>query len=439
MKKDKFGMVLIIALFAYFLILMDNSIIFTSSVEIGKALNLSETALAWVSNAYTLTFGSFLLLSGKLLDLFGRKKVFMIGLTIFGLASLVIGLTNNGGLLIAARAIQGIGSSIVAPTTLALIMDEYEGKMRAKAISYYGAMAGVGSTLGLVLGGALTSYLSWRAGFLVNVPFTLILLILTGRYVKKSDGHAIKVDYVGALISVLGLTSLIYALSVNNNPVFLITGTILLIIFIFFEKKQANPVLPLSLFANKNRLAGYLARLFFMMAMLPYWFLLPQYMHAKYGFSAIENGLAFLPVTIFTFLTSFTLPRLNEKFSHKQIAISGSIILTIGLFLTAILNLKYGYWLSVALPMVLSGAGQGLIMAPLTSLGIEDASQEVAGSASGLTNTMHQLGGPIGLSILISQAGNFLFDFALMTIFIVISILILLFIAKKENEKEAVK
>lgn len=259
MKKDKFGMVLVIALFAYFLILMDNSIVFTSSVEIGQALNLSETALAWVSNAYTLTFGSFLLLSGKLLDLFGRKKVFMIGLTIFGLASLVIGLTNNSGLLIAARAIQGIGSSIVAPTTLALIMDEYEGKMRAKAISYYGAMAGVGSTFGLVLGGALTSYLSWRAGFLVNVPFTLILLILTGRYVKKSDGHAIKVDYVGALISVLGLTSLIYALSVNNNPIFMITGIILLIIFIFFEKKQANPVLPLSLFANKNRLAGYLA------------------------------------------------------------------------------------------------------------------------------------------------------------------------------------
>lgn len=265
MKKDKFGMVLVIALFAYFLILMDNSIVFTSSVEIGQALNLSETALAWVSNAYTLTFGSFLLLSGKLLDLFGRKKVFMIGLTIFGLASLVIGLTNNSGLLIAARAIQGIGSSIVAPTTLALIMDEYEGKMRAKAISYYGAMVGVGSTFGLVLGGALTSYLSWRAGFLVNVPFTLILLILTGRYVKKSDGHAIKVDYVGALISVLGLTSLIYALSVNNNPIFMITGIILLIIFIFFEKKQANPVLPLSLFANKNRLAGYLARLFFMM------------------------------------------------------------------------------------------------------------------------------------------------------------------------------
>lgn len=355
----------------------------------------------------------------------------MIGLTIFGLASLVIGLTNNSGLLIAARAIQGIGSSIVAPTTLALIMDEYEGKMRAKAISYYGAMVGVGSTFGLVLGGALTSYLSWRAGFLVNVPFTLILLILTGRYVKKSDGHAIKVDYVGALISVLGLTSLIYALSVNNNPIFMITGIILLIIFIFFEKKQANPVLPLSLFANKNRLAGYLARLFFMIIMLPYWFLLPQYMHAKYGFSAIENGLAFLPVTIFTFLTSFTLPRLNEKFSHKQIAISGSIVLTIGLFLTAILNLKYGYWLSVAFPMVLSGAGKGLIMAPLTSLGIEDAPQEVAGSASGLTNTMHQLGGPIGLSILVAQGANFQFNLGMMGIFIVIAILILMFLTKK--------
>ncbi len=433
MKKDKFGMILGIALFAYFLILMDNSIVFTSSVEIGKALNLNATALAWVSNAYTLTFGSFLLLSGKLLDLFGRKKIFMIGLTIFGLASLVIGLTNNGLLVIAARAIQGIGSSIVAPTTLALIMDEYEGKKRAKAISYYGAMAGVGSTFGLVLGGALTSYLSWRAGFLINVPFTLLLLILTGRYVKKSASYAIKVDFIGALISVLGLTSLIYALSVNNNPIFLLTGIILLIIFVLYEKKQANPVLPLSLFANKNRLAGYLARLLFMMAMLPYWFLLPQSLNAKFGFSAIENGLAFLPVTIFTFLASMLLSRLNEKISHSQIAISGSIVIAIGLFLTAALNLKYGYWISVALPMVLVGAGQGLVMAPLTSLGIEDAPQEIAGSASGLTNTMYQLGGPIGLSILVAQGASFQFDFTLMGIFIVISILVLLFLTRKAD------
>lgn len=326
-----------------------------------------------------------------------------------------------------------IGSSIVAPTTLALIMDEYKGKKRAKAISYYGAMAGVGSTFGLVLGGALTSYLSWRAGFLINVPFTLILLILTGRYVKKSAGQAIKVDFIGALISVLGLTSLIYALSVNNSPIFLFTGIVFLIIFVFYEKKQANPVLPLSLFNNKKRLAGYLARLLFMMAMLPYWFLLPQSLNAKFGFSAIENGLAFLPVTIFTFLASMLLPQLNEKFNHSRIAISGSIILTIGLLLTAILNLEYGYLISVALPMVLVGTGQGLVMAPLTSLGIEDAPQEIAGSASGLTNTMHQLGGPIGLSILVAQGASFKFDFTLMGIFIVISILVLLLLTRKAD------
>lgn len=158
---------------------MDNSIIFTSSTQIGESLNLTDTSLAWVSNAYTLTFGGFLLLSGRLSDLLGRKRIFQIGLAIFGLSSLVIGLAQNASMMILARAIQGIGSSIIAPTTLALMMDTYTGEMRTKAISYYGATAGIGSSVGLLIGGGLTSFVSWRAGFLINVPLTLLLMYLT--------------------------------------------------------------------------------------------------------------------------------------------------------------------------------------------------------------------------------------------------------------------
>ncbi len=165
MNKQKFGFILPITLLSYFLILMDNSIIFTSSVQIGQSLRLSATALSWVSSAYTLTFGGFLLLSGRLSDLLGRKRIFLVGLLIFGISSLLIGLSQTANMMIAMRAIQGIGSSIIAPTTLALIMDAYKGDMRQKAISYYGATAGIGSSVGLLVGGGLTSLISWRAGF----------------------------------------------------------------------------------------------------------------------------------------------------------------------------------------------------------------------------------------------------------------------------------
>lgn len=160
MTKQRFGMVLPITLLAYFLILMDNSIIFTSATEIGQSLDLSSSTLSWVSNAYTLTFGGFLLLSSRLSDLLGRKRIFLIGLTIFGLSSLLIGLSGNATLVIALRAIQGLGSSIIAPTTLALMMDNYQGQMRERAIAYYGVTAGIGASLGLLIGGGLTTLFS---------------------------------------------------------------------------------------------------------------------------------------------------------------------------------------------------------------------------------------------------------------------------------------
>lgn len=210
MKREKFGVILPITLLAYFLILMDNSIIFTSSVEIGESLGLSATALSWVSSAYTLTFGGFLLLSGRLSDLLGRKRIFLIGLFIFGISSLVIGLSQTAEMVIAMRAVQGIGSSIIAPTTLALIMDAYQNNMRQRAIAYYGATAGIGSSIGLLVGGGLTSLISWRAGFLINVPFTLVLFILTLKYVTPSVRRKERIDYLGSILSIFGLIGIIY-------------------------------------------------------------------------------------------------------------------------------------------------------------------------------------------------------------------------------------
>lgn len=423
MDKQKFGIILPITLLSYFLILMDNSIIFTSSVQIGQSLGLSAAALSWVSSVYTLTFGGFLLLSGRLSDLLGRKRIFLLGLLIFGLSSLFIGLAKTAEMMIAMRAIQGIGSSIIAPTTLALIMDAYKLNMRQRAISYYGATAGIGSSVGLLVGGGLTSLVSWRAGFLINVPFTIILFFLTLRFVENSERKSEKIDYLGSLLSIIGLIGIIYGFT-EGKGVFVLAGIIILGLFIIRERKISYPILPLSLFKNRIRSGAYVARLLFMMAMLPFWFFLPQMMQAQYGFSALQSGMAFLPLTIVNFIVALQLPRLTARFGNNNVLLMGEIILAAGLILLAISNPTAGYWRAILVPMVILGLGQGMILAPVTSAGVHDVPNELAGVASGLTNTMHQIGGPIGLSLIVSITNNFQTEIWLMVLFTVVSIVV---------------
>lgn len=423
MNREKFGVILPITLLAYFLILMDNSIIFTSSVQIGESLGLSATALSWVSSAYTLTFGGFLLLSGRLSDLLGRKRIFLIGLLIFGFSSLAIGLSQQAKMVIIMRAVQGIGSSIIAPTTLALIMDAYQNNMRQRAISYYGATAGIGSSIGLLVGGGLTSLISWRAGFLINVPFTLVLFILTLKYVKPSARRKENIDYLGSLLSIIGLGGIIYGFT-EGILSFAFIGVIFISLFILWERKTSSPVLPLALFQNKIRSDAYVTRLLFMMAMLPFWFFLPQMMQSQYDFSSLESGFAFLPLTIVNFIIAMQLPKLTSKFGNNKILLIGEIILSMGLILLAISNTENGYWQTVFLPMIILGLGQGLILAPVTSAGVHDAPDELAGIASGVTNTMHQIGGPIGLSVIVTTTTNFQTEIWMMAEFTLISILV---------------
>lgn len=427
MNKQKFGIVLPVTLLAYFLILMDNSIIFTSSVEIGQSLHLSAIALSWVSSAYTLTFGGFLLLSGRLSDLLGRKRIFLIGLSIFGLSSLVIGLAQSSTMMIVMRALQGIGSSIIAPTTLALIMDAYKNETRQKAISYYGATAGIGSSVGLLIGGGLTSLISWRAGFLINVPFTLVLIILTAKYIAPSPTKPEKIDYRGSFYSILALGGIIYGFTEQNWWIILI-GFLLLIVFVYHENRITYPILPLQLFKNKVRSGAYITRLLFMMTMLPFWYFLPQMMQHQYGFSAFESGLAFLPMTLVNFVVALWLPRLTNRFGNGRILLVGEIVLAAGLLILALSDSANGYWQTILLPMLILGLGQGLTLAPVTSAGVHEAPDEMAGIASGVTNSMHQIGGPIGLSIIVSMTSVFQPELWLMLSFTLIAVVVVLFL-----------
>lgn len=190
MNKSKFGMVLPIILISYFMILLDNSIVFTSTVKIAADLHMDAQSLAWVTNAYALSFGGLLMIGGRAGDIYGRRRVFIAGLLIFTLGSLLVGMSQSGAMIIAMRALQGVGSAILAPTTLALLMDSYQGATRTRAIAYYGATAGIGASFGLVIGGLIASYFSWRDGFLLNVPVGLIMLALTLKFVPAKAGQA---------------------------------------------------------------------------------------------------------------------------------------------------------------------------------------------------------------------------------------------------------
>jgi len=417
---------------------MDNSIIFTSTVKIANDLQMDDASLSWVSNAYTITFGGFLLLAGRLGDLLGRKKIFLIGLMIFGISSLLIGISQTDYQIIIFRAIQGIGSAIIAPTSLVLLMDTYEGKQRMKAISYYGATAGIGASIGLLLGGWLTSVISWRSGFLINVPFTIVLIILTILYVKQTQIKRTRIDYFGAILSVIAVMSLVYGITSNALP-FLILGFILIVAFVLLERRLDYALMPISLFNNSVRSGAYIGRFIFMMAMLSYWFILPQIMQEIYHYTPLQACIGFLPLTIVNFIAAMYLPTITEKFGNTNVLLTGQAILIIGLVISAIVNPTNGYWLAIGLPMILVGLGQGWILAPLTNAGIYKVDNNIAGAASGMTNSMHQLGGPVGLSIIVfftAQITNITTYYHavmwIITAYMVLALIILIFTQKEK-------
>ena len=439
-NKKTFGLVLFIILFSYFLILMDNSIIFTSTVKISQDLNMNEASLSWVSNAYTITFGGFLLLAGRLGDLMGRKIIFVSGLFIFGLSSLAVGLSTSTEMMIIARAVQGIGSAIIAPTSLALLMDSYQGNLRMKAISYYGATAGIGSSFGLILGGWLTSAISWRVGFLLNVPFSLLLIVLTLAKVQQNEIKPSKIDFLGSLLSVIISVLFVYGITISNLLI-IVASLILILVFLLWEKRITYALIPLELFKNRNRTGSYIARFTFMMAMLTYWFILPQIMQKMYHFSPLESGFAFLPLTLVNFIAALFLPKLTKALGNSKVMILGQVILLTGMFLSFISQPEWGYFYAMAFQMMIIGLGQGWLLAPLTAAGVAGVPPELSGAASGLTNMMHQLGGPVGLSIVvlfsssaIDLSAYYHLIMAFITVFLLIGFLVLIF-TNPVNEK----
>lgn len=409
MKKTNKKVILAIILISYFMILLDNSIIFTGTVKIAAELNLSQTTLSWVTNAYSLTFGGLLLLGGSIGDIIGRKRVFMIGLTVFAVGSLLVGLANSAVMIILARAFQGIGSAILAPTTLALLMDSFSGEARTRTIAVYGATAGIGASIGLVIGGIFASLLSWRDGFFINVPIAIIMIGLTVLFIPTTQAtQAKRLDLIGALTSIIGMTALVYRLVGQQGRLLaLLVAVVAIAAFIWQEARTKQPMMPLRLFADCERLGGYIARFFYLGAMLSMWFLTPQIMQTHLGFTPLQAGIGFFPLTVVNFIVALQVSKLTTRFGNTKLLTVGIATTAIGMCALGFFSEQVGYALGIAVPMILMGIGQGLTLSPLTVAGVANTLPADAGAASGVVNMVHQIGGSIGMSFIVAVSATF--------------------------------
>jgi len=407
-KQKRFDWILLVILMSYFMILLDNSIICTGTVKIVQDLHLNQATLSWVSSAYSLTFGGFLLLGGRAGDLFGRRRVFELGLILFGLGSLLVGLAVNAPMIIASRAFQGVGSAILAPTTLAILMDTYEGAERTKAIAYYGAMAGIGASVSLVIGGIFASLLTWRVGFFMNVPISIWMFYLAVKHLNKDNGQSGKLDWLGTFSSLIGMSALVYSIIGDwaKLPAFLL-AVLFLALFIYQEHRTGQPIMPLRLFTDRERIGAYVGRFLYLGAMMGFWFITPQLMQNQLGFSALMAGVAFFPLTIVNFIIALQVARLTTKWGNGGLLVTGIALTATGMLWLSFFASETGYWWGIAAPMVVIGVGQGLSLSPFTAAGVAHTRGTDAGAASGVVNVMHQIGGSVGLSVLVTTQSLF--------------------------------
>lgn len=402
--------VLAIVLASYLMIVLGISIVVTALPKIQAGLGFSVAGLSWVQNAYTLAFGGLLLSGARAGDLMGRRRMFIVGLGLFTAASLAIGLAPSAAWLITARAVQGVGAAILAPSTLALLSTNFpEGPERTRALGFYGATAGIGASVGLVLGGVLADLASWRVGFFINLPIGLLLMVAAQRVIAETPKRSGQLDAAGAVLSTLGMVSLVYGLvqvaSVgwihwgSLGP--LMAGLLLLAWFLHNEARTPQPILPLRLFSSRPRAAAFAARMLFLGGMIGFWFYTTQYLQGVLGMRPLEAGMAFLPATLVNFAVALMVPRLTRRFGNARLLAFGVAVSAVGMAWLGQVGPDTAYLFGVALPMVLIGAGQGATLSPMTVVGVAGVSPQDAGAASGLVNVAHQLGGTLGLSLLV--------------------------------------
>ena len=413
---------LLVVAISQLMIVLDSSIMNIAIPSAKVELGISDANQQWVITAYTLAFGSLLLLGGRIGDFMGRKKIFIIGLIGFAAASALGGIASNQGLLFASRALQGVFGALLAPAALAIISVTFTvPKERAKAFGVIGAISGGGAAIGLILGGTLTEYFSWRWCLGVNTPIAIVAALLALAYVRESraDGDR-HYDIPGVITATAGLFSLTYGFneaaikgwSSNTTISFLVAAVVLLVIFVVIEKKVANPLMPLRVVTERNRAGSYLGSLVVGAGLFSMFLFLGLYLQVILGYSPLKSGFAFLPFTggiiIFAGIASQLLP----KFGPKPLMVPGLLAAAGGLLFLTRITPETSYTTHVLPALFIISSGMALVFIPLTSTSLHAVSSHDTGVASAMLNTSQQIGGSLGTALLNTVAATAATTFA---------------------------
>ncbi len=409
--------VLVLICFAQFMVILDATVVNVALPSIQHDLHMSEANLQWIVNAYTLVFGGFLLLGGRAGDLLGRKRLFLAGLVVFTLASLLDGLSSSSGMLIGARALQGLGAAFISPAALAIITTTFEeGADRAKALGVWAAIAIGGSAVGLLLGGALTQAFSWPWIFFINVPIGVATFLLSLRLVPESKDEAAhrSFDVAGAVTVTGGLMALVYAIVTAEQDGWTTARTIgtfvlsvgLLVAFVLIEQRAKAPLVRLSIFRVRSLATANLVMFLVASGLFAMFFFNSLYIQRVLGYGPLKAGLAFLPFTAGIMLSAGLASQFAPRLGVRVVAVAGMILTAGGLLLLTQIPVDGSYVANVLPALLVSSLGLGGVFVPLTLVATTGLENEDQGLASGLFNTSQQVGGALGLAILSTVAAS---------------------------------
>ena len=414
--QDKKWLALALLALAQFVVVLDASIVNVALPSIGTDLNFAQDDLSWVVNSYTLFFGGFLLLGGRMADLLGRRRMFVAGLILFALASLAGGLATSPGSLIAARAVQGLGAALLSPAALSLVTVMFaEGAERNKALGVWGAVAGSGGAAGVLLGGVLTEYAGWEWVLFVNVPIGLAAAFFATRLLPESrNAGARHFDIAGAVTVTAGLSLLVYTLVDANDAGWLSSQTLglgavavaLLAGFYAIERVSKAPLVPFSIFRRRTIVGTNAVGLLVAMSLFSMFFFISLYMQQVLGYSAIKSGLSYLPLALGIIVSAGIASSLVTKVGFKPVLITGLVLTAIGLVWFAQVDVDGTYLADILFPSLIAAVGLGFAFVPMTIGAVSGVEPHQAGLASGLINTSQQIGGALGLAILAAIANS---------------------------------
>ena len=411
-SQNKWVLLALLAM-AQFMVVLDVTIVNVALPSMASALHFAANNLQWVVTAYTLTFGGFLLLGGRAADIYGRRNIFIVAVTFFALMSLLCGIAQTDTQVIIARAAQGLAAAIMSPAALSIVITEFkEGKERNTALGVWAAVAAGGSAVGVLVGGVLTQYLSWRWNFFVNVPVGILVVAASIKLLPHHIGEEnkkIKLDLPGAITATAGLMSLVYGLSEAPNHGwgsmrvigFLIAAVVLLVAFVLNERRTTQPLMPLRIFNIRNVAGGNLTALAIACTLFSMFFFMTLYVQDVLGYGPAKSGVSFLPVTFVIGITSAIVSKSVAKIGYKPFLVAGPAVLAVGLF-TIAHTMKVGgdYWHNVFPGLAIVAFGMGLSFISMTLAATSGVPKHFSGLASGILNTSQQVGGAIGLAIL---------------------------------------